>query len=194
VARGMGVRGRFAGVIVGAVALIASLVLTGTAGAQSDDETEVSTTLLYVDDSGDRVLAEGVEVRVEDAGGDEVGTDETDSNGEATVEVPGAGEYTMTLDTDTLPDGVVLRTPDRDSVSFDVSPGETQFVLFALELAGEDAPEDDEESEVADEPEDESDDESSSAIVIVLVAVVLVGGVVLVISRLRRRGGSPKHF
>jgi neutral amino acid transport system permease protein len=47
--------------------------------------------------------------------------------------VPGAGTYSVTLDVDTLPDGVGLRDPERSSLdSIRVREGQTRPVLFQL--------------------------------------------------------------
>lgn len=54
----------------------------------------------------------------------------TDAQGKWRVKVPEPGEYTVTLDTATLPEGVALTNPDRTSATVTVSPGQTKSVLF----------------------------------------------------------------
>ena len=54
----------------------------------------------------------------------------TDDEGKWRVKLPGAGTYTVTLDTATLPAGVTLTNPDRVSTDVVVGPGQTKSVLF----------------------------------------------------------------
>lgn len=73
-----------------------------------------------------------VEVTVTDAAGDEVDTVQTDEDGRFTVPLPeGAGEYTVTIDSDALPDGVSLG-PQGDSRTVTVDVGRSQPVNFGL--------------------------------------------------------------
>ena len=79
----------------------------------------------------------GVEIFVETLDGDEVGRDETGRDGRWTVPVPGPGRYRVTLDVDTLPEGVRLRDPDRNPLETDVFAGHPTVALFSLgELEG----------------------------------------------------------
>jgi branched-chain amino acid transport system permease protein len=75
---------------------------------------------------------EGVDVTVEGGGFEETAT--SDENGRWTVEVPEEGDYTVTLDTDTLPDGVELRDPDRTTVEVSAAEWQTNTIsrLFPL--------------------------------------------------------------
>ncbi len=54
----------------------------------------------------------------------------TDDAGKWIVEVPGAGQYLVTLQTDTLPPGVALTNPDRTSATITVAKGQSKSVLF----------------------------------------------------------------
>ncbi|MGY1761257.1 carboxypeptidase regulatory-like domain-containing protein [Geodermatophilus sp. SYSU D00779] len=74
---------------------------------------------------------EGVEVVVTTADGAEVGTTETDEDGRWAVDVPGPGQYTVTLDADALPDDVVLTGEDSRTVTVDA--GRRQPVQFGLD-------------------------------------------------------------
>ncbi len=132
-------------VVIPAVVLFASLLaLTTPAGAQEGDgpparTTGVSATLTFDVGEGDEAVetpAEDVEFTVETVGGDEVGTGATDADGLFLLEVPGPGQYTVTIDPETVPDGVELVDPDTLVRTVQVSPQETQRVLFALQEEG----------------------------------------------------------
>lgn len=137
---------RIRAVVLPAAVLSFVLALSAApAGAQvAGDEaaqrgTAVSATLAYDVGEGDAAVetpAEGVEFSVEAAGGAEIGTGATDGDGLFLLEVPGPGDYTVAIDPETLPDGVELVDPDTVSRSVEVSPQETQRVLFALQEEG----------------------------------------------------------
>ena len=76
---------------------------------------------------GDTPL-EGVEVRVEGQGFDEIGV--TGADGRWVVPVPVQGEYTATLLPDTLPEGVAPRDPDNITRDVNLSTTNTVNVLF----------------------------------------------------------------
>ena len=109
-------------------ALFAAFALLGigtsAASASTDPSDEPSGPVLTIGGilrDGDEPV-EGVDVLVEGDGFSETAT--SDENGRWSVEVPEEGDYSVTLDTDTLPDGIQLRDPDR--VSADVSADEWQ--------------------------------------------------------------------
>ncbi|HIY67174.1 MAG TPA: branched-chain amino acid ABC transporter permease [Candidatus Agrococcus pullicola] len=114
----------------------------------------------------DREPLVGVEIIVSGNGFENSG--ETDDSGAWRVGVPDPGTYTVTINTDTLPDGVQLRDPAHESREFEISAGsQQQSVLFGFGDPGEtqttpttepsetdsesDAPADDEEIPVATE-------------------------------------------
>jgi branched-chain amino acid transport system permease protein len=73
---------------------------------------------------------EGIEVTVATADGDEVDTVETDEEGRFAVDVPGPGQYAVSIDADSLPEGVVLSGEDSRTVTVDA--GRRQPVQFGL--------------------------------------------------------------
>lgn len=126
--------------------LLLALLLTlgfGMATAAASDVGATSTTSLQQtdDDSpysfggvmrdADREPLVGVEVTIMNDEGFE-GSGTTDENGEWRVSVPAPGVYTVTLNVDTLPDGVTLRDPAHESREFELSTSTSQGVLFAF--------------------------------------------------------------
>ena len=73
---------------------------------------------------------EGVSITVETADGTEVDTVETDKSGKWSVDLPGPGEYKVTLDADKLPDGISLAGAASRTVTVD--PGRQQSVIIGL--------------------------------------------------------------
>jgi branched-chain amino acid transport system permease protein len=62
-----------------------------------------------------------------------IGEATTDEDGAWSVEVPGAGTYQVTLATDTLPEGIALRDPDRATLAgVRLTPGQSRAVIFPL--------------------------------------------------------------
>jgi neutral amino acid transport system permease protein len=118
--------------------LFAALALLGIgtsgASASTDPSEEPAGPVLTISgilrDGDDPV--EGVDVLVEGGDFSEIGT--SDENGRWSVEVPEEGDYTVTLDTDTLPDGLDLRDPDRTSVDVTADEWQTNSIsrLFPL--------------------------------------------------------------
>ena len=74
---------------------------------------------------------EGVEVAVETADGQEVDTVETDEDGRWSVDLPGPGDYVVTIDEEGLPDGISLSGEASRTVT--VEPGRRQPVTIGLE-------------------------------------------------------------
>jgi branched-chain amino acid transport system permease protein len=96
-----------------------------TASAETADEQVAGT--LQTSRSGP---IEGVEVLVEDAGGERIDEVETDENGRWSVDLPGPGEYTVSIDADDLPDGVELAGESSRTVT--VGEGRRQAVIIGL--------------------------------------------------------------
>lgn len=114
--------------------------LAGSAHAQEDsgDEavedagTEVKGTLRAQDADGEDIFLEGVEFVVTDADGNEVGRGVSDAEGNWSVPLPGAGDYSTLLVVETLPEGNSLRNPDNNPLSFSVNEGDSRPNLFPL--------------------------------------------------------------
>lgn len=69
--------------------------------------------------------------------GEQIGEDTTDEQGAFFIPVPGPGTYEVELVEETLPEGAVLRNPDRNPLSeFVVRPGQQKNALFPLEGGG----------------------------------------------------------
>jgi neutral amino acid transport system permease protein len=111
------------------------LLLASPARAQEDEPTEtVRGRLLDRQGTRDRQDDEPVadaEVVVADGAGEEVDRATSDEDGRWEVPLPGPGEYSATLDTETLPDDVSL-AEERDQVSFRVTPNQNRTVIFDL--------------------------------------------------------------
>ncbi|WP_209307682.1 branched-chain amino acid ABC transporter permease [Geodermatophilus sp. DF01-2] len=73
---------------------------------------------------------EGVEVVVTTPDGTEIDTVETDEDGRWVVPLPGPGQYTVTIDEEALPEGVVLNGADSRTVTVDA--GRNQGVIIGL--------------------------------------------------------------
>ncbi|MBW3659185.1 MAG: branched-chain amino acid ABC transporter permease [Actinobacteria bacterium] len=75
---------------------------------------------------------EGVEILVETADGEEVGTMVTDEEGSYSIDLPGPGDYRATILEETLPEGVTLRNPDRATLEFSIRPNQSKPLLYPL--------------------------------------------------------------
>ena len=130
--------------IVLAVLVGGSVLLSGgPAGAQTDttegDGGATTTTTASGGDVGVRGTienedepVEGVTITVKDASGAVVGEATTDAEGAYDIPLPGPGDYSATLDVDSLPDGVDLRNEDRATLEFTLRPGQTRPLLYPL--------------------------------------------------------------
>lgn len=117
------------------LALMFLLGVAPSASAQEDDRgpTEsVRGTLRAEDDEGEDLFVEGAVVVVTAASGAEIGRTETDDEGNWIVELPEPGDYVVTIDPESFPDGVELRNEDRASLQVTVRLGQSRPVIFAL--------------------------------------------------------------
>ncbi|MCU1619691.1 MAG: Branched-chain amino acid ABC-type transport system, permease component [Modestobacter sp.] len=110
--------------LVAAFGMALALLIPGIAAAAG----EAVTGTLQTSRSGP---IDGVTITVEAAAGTVVDTVQTDADGRFTVDVPGPGQYVVSLDEKDLPDGVKLGA-NGDSVTVTVGPGRAQPVLFGL--------------------------------------------------------------
>jgi len=114
------------------LALLATLfgaLAASPAAAQEDqgDDIGVFGQLSFEDfDSGEDIAAVGVTISVDGVAGTE-----TDANGEFRIAVPETGDYIVTLEVETLPDGVNLRNPDANPLTATVNDRDRR-VLFPL--------------------------------------------------------------
>ena len=98
------------------------------AAAQDEEGPAIFGQLEYEDASGEDIPVPDVEVIVE-----EVASGITDENGEFFIPVPADGEYAVSINVDTLPEGVSLRDPERASLpAVRVADGRAQRALFPL--------------------------------------------------------------
>ncbi len=107
----------------------------GPAGAQepADGEREIAVNVIDKKGTAERDDDEpvgGVRIIVTDAADEEVDSVETDDEGKATITLPGEGQYTATLDLDSLDDEVGLPREGGESVSID--PTRARFLNFTL--------------------------------------------------------------
>ena len=125
---------RLAPLLLALVALIVPVLLlvAAPAGAQDAGGEVLVGTLDYDDAEGNEVPVEGAALSVVDAAGDEVATGSSDEEGRFEIELPGPGQYTVTLDVATLPGGVSLRDADRATSTFQMSPNQQRNLLFPL--------------------------------------------------------------
>ena len=104
------------------------------ASAQSGGETDSSQPTVLegtIRVGFDQLLAE-VEIIVADQSGASIGRAVTDSEGQWSVAVPGAGTYRVSLDQSTLPDGIGLREGFEPIVEVAVLEGASRAVVFAV--------------------------------------------------------------
>jgi len=94
-----------AGMIAGGV-----FVASPSANADIVGDLGVVGQLQYTDAAGNKVFVAGVDVSIDDVGGAT-----TDGDGNFRIPVPGPGEYSISLDTSTLPAGVALREAERST-------------------------------------------------------------------------------
>jgi branched-chain amino acid transport system permease protein len=109
--------------LVGVFALGLAAVVPGT--AQAEGEAVAGT--LQTSRSGP---IEGVEVTVTSADGDEIESVESDEDGRWSVDLPGPGEYTVSIDAEALPEGIGISGEDSRTVTVD--DGRRQPVAFSL--------------------------------------------------------------
>lgn len=115
--------------VAAAVAALGALllILLATAGPALAEGEGVRGTL---NNGGERVA--GATITVEDEGGEEVGTVESNETGGFAIPVPEPGKYVVKLDLETLPEGVTVRAEGGEEREVTVRPGSVAPVLFIL--------------------------------------------------------------
>jgi branched-chain amino acid transport system permease protein len=124
---------RFLLVLVVLTVAAVGLLGTPTAGAQEGDTREI--TVNVIDRKGTRETddderVEGARITVTDADGDEVDDVETDDEGRAIIALPGEGQYTATLDLDSLDDDTGL--PRRGGEVVSIDPNRSRVLNITL--------------------------------------------------------------
>jgi len=137
-------------VLVGALAFVLGGPLVAAVGAQTGDEgVDEPATEAVSDPGGPRVVAtltsgddsdpvEGVVITVA-LDGTDIAEGTSDEEGFVAIELPGAGQYEVTLDESTLPEGVALDNPDRATLSPRVQDQGDRSVVFRLTTEGQTA-------------------------------------------------------
>ena len=119
-----------------AVAGFAALgVAAGTAAAQQDSNEALRGFVRNEqteDGEVNRVAVPDVKLAVADSAGGEVGIATTDDKGAYELALPGPGDYTVTIDQSTLPDGVELRDEAQAVVTVNIRPNERQVLNYNL--------------------------------------------------------------
>lgn len=124
--------------LTGLASIVLSGLFTGVSAVTPAAAQEAETTAEGVirsrgtaDDGGDEFF-EGVRLIALDASGAEVGEGITDAAGEWVIVLPGAGQYTVEVDTLTLPEGVSLREGTEPTRAVSATAGRSSPVLFPL--------------------------------------------------------------
>ncbi len=113
---------------LGLLGLLVVVVLATLAVAAVAQEAETISGQLQADGEG----VAGVEIAIATQDGDPVGVGVSGDDGSWSVELPGPGTYVVTIDVETLPEGVGLTNPDRQELELRVSEGGSATALFAL--------------------------------------------------------------
>lgn len=111
------------------VVVLAALPLPGRA---QDQETGVSIRLTIENAEGEREGVEGVTMVALDDSGAMIAEATSDAEGAVFIPLPEPGTYTIEVQTDTLPEGIEPRDPDRAGLEVDLQEGEVQPLLFPL--------------------------------------------------------------
>jgi neutral amino acid transport system permease protein len=112
-------------------AVLVPLVVLGLGAGPAHADNESIFGFMFQMKKGERVAYEGVKVSVEGKGGFSE-TAISDKTGRWDVDVPGEGNYTVAIDTKTLPKGVNLTDESKKSLKVPVLFGQHKPVLFPL--------------------------------------------------------------
>ncbi len=96
------------------------------------DEAESIRGRLVITEDGERVPVPGAEITVSQ-GNNIIGTAVSDSDGQWQIEVPAEGIYSVSINVNSLPEGMGLTDPDRQTLTdVSVSEGQSKAVIFRL--------------------------------------------------------------
>ena len=118
-----------AGMAIAAVVFLLALP-SGPTHAQ-EGGAEVKGSLTYKDASGEKIAVEGVVFTANDESGSQAGTATSGTDGSWLIQLP-PGTYSVELDVSTLPDGVVLKNPDKNPAEVRLVEGNSKSSLFPL--------------------------------------------------------------
>jgi neutral amino acid transport system permease protein len=114
-----------------ATLISALVVVLGMGAVPASAEGESIFGFMFQLKKGERVAYEGVKVEVKGPSGF-AQTATSDKTGRWTVEVPGKGTYTVSIDEKTLPKGVNLTDPSKESLKVPVLVGQDKPIVFPL--------------------------------------------------------------
>ena len=124
-----------AGIVLGSGALTASATETPAPSPTPTSDFTNTLTIGGILRDGD-TLVQGAEITVAGGGGfEEVAT--TDEAGKWSVVVPDKADYTVTLDPETLPDGVELRDPDKAEAVVSATEWQTNSLTRSFPLGAD---------------------------------------------------------
>ncbi len=129
----MGVRRSILTILLAILALGTLAAPAAAQGEPSGSEREISVRVedrQGTRDRGDDEPVDGAVITVTDLTGEEVDEVETDDEGRATITLPGEGQYTATLDLDSLDEDAGLPREGRDVVAID--PNRSRVLNFIL--------------------------------------------------------------
>jgi len=113
--------------------VLAGILLFANPAAAEGEAVQVR--LQVRDPEGERIPVPDVAFTVTDSSGADVGTGITDAEGTFRLEVPGAGEYTVTIDPESFPEGVTLDDPEASSRTINLNEGAIGNAIFAVSSA-----------------------------------------------------------
>lgn len=123
---------RSSGSIVVVVLAVACCVLLAGPAMAGEGGESVGGVIQRQTEEGEQEPVEGVTINVATADGEEVGSVTTDAEGRYQLDLPGPGDYTATVDVESLPEGTELRNPDRATLEFTIRPNQSRPLLFPL--------------------------------------------------------------
>ncbi|MGE0714703.1 MAG: branched-chain amino acid ABC transporter permease [Alphaproteobacteria bacterium] len=115
-----------------ALALVIAAALPGAAQGAAE---AIGGTVRAPDPDGGTTPVAGVRIAVGVAGGAPVGEARTDERGRWSVDLPGPGRYTATIDRTTIPAGLALREGASAALTIEIVRNDRGIVVFPLAAA-----------------------------------------------------------